>query len=151
MPLLVRKVGELQEVNTLLRGGLIGSKNLQKATYDLDGKTLVTTTPVATVTFDTNPEGAQQPLSLKQIIDQINAVSTLAGFAGAYEGCLKLEDPTGGTGIVIGNGTANGTLGFKSGQAGVVYSEPGSSAPALVDVSVLQNVGGGYLVVTNEA
>lgn len=151
MALLVRKIAELTELNTLLRGGLIAGNSLKGPTYDLDGKTLITTTPAATVTFDTDPEGAQQPLTLKQIIDQINAVVGLVGFASAYEGKLKLQNPTGASAVVIGNGTANSILGLKNGQAGVVYGAPGETAPALVSVEALQNVGGGYLLITDEA
>ena len=151
MALLVRKVAELAEVNALLRGGLIGGIDLRKSTYNLDGKTLIFTTPAVTVTFDTNPEGAQQPLSLKQILTQINATVGLVGWANAIEGRLKFEDPNAAAGIAMGNGTANAILGFKDKQEGTVYGAPGGSAPALVSVDALQNVGGGYLMVTNEA
>jgi hypothetical protein len=150
MALLVRKFADLTEVNTLLRGGLIGGASLKNGAFGLDGKTLITTTPSATVTFDTNPEGAQQSLTLKQIIDQINAVVGLVGFATAYEGRLRLVDPATATAVLVGNGTANAALGLRDGQAGVMYAAPGNTAPALVSVEVLQNVGSGYLVTTDE-
>lgn len=152
MALLARKVGELAELNTLLRGGVLGGIDLHRAgVYGLDSLTLIVTAPSATVTFDTDPEGAQQPLSLKQILTQINAVGALTGYATAYEGRLRLEDPNGVVEVAVGNGTANTILGLKDAQAGVVYAAPGGAAPALVSVEALQQVGGGYLVVTDEA
>jgi hypothetical protein len=151
MALLVRKVAELADVNTLLRGGVIAGNDLRAGAYGLDGKTLITSSPAAMVTFDTNPEGAQQPLTLKAIIDQINAVAGLVGYAKAYEGRLKLEHPSGTTKVTLGNGTANVLLGFKNGETGTIYAAPGGSAPALVSVDSMQSTSGGYLVVTNEA
>lgn len=148
MALLARIVADLDVLNNLLKGGLIGGNDLgKKAIFNLDGKTLKFTAPSVTVTFDTDPEGAQQGLTLKQIVAQINAAS--AGLASAYQGRLRLQRSSGV--VTLSNGTANSILGFKDNQTGVVYAAPGGSAPALVSVDSMQNVGGGFLVVTNEA
>lgn len=149
MALLARKIGDLEELNVYLRGGLVGAAELKAPVYGLDGLTLILTTPAATVTFDTDPEGAQQPLSLVEIVEQINAQA--AGYAGVYKGRLRLMDPAATTGVTVGNGTANTILGFVNTQAGVPYAAPGNTAPALVSVSPMQGSGAGYLVVTDEA
>lgn len=147
MALKVRKISDFESLNAFLRGGLIGGNDLNKPVYGLDGLTLILTSPAATVTFDTDPEGAQQALSLSQIIDQIDAQAP--GYAKAYKGRLKLEDPAGATAVVIGNGTANTILGFKNGQAGVVYAAPTNAAPALVDIEPLES--SSFLVTTDDA
>lgn len=153
MALLVRKIGELDEVNALLRGGIFcGRSLLESPTYGLDGKTLVFNSPGATVTFATTLPGPQQALTIKQIIDQINAVPTLAGYASAFEGRLFIIDPAAATAVELDNtGTANAILGFDpAGVAGEIYNAPGGAPPALVDITPMQQVSGGYLVTTDE-
>jgi hypothetical protein len=153
MALLVRKVGDLIELNVLLRGGIFSGREIKAALYGLDGKTLVFTTPAATVTFDTNPEGSQQSLSLQDIVEQINATVGLTGYAKAFKSRIQLQKPTGNAAVVLsGTGTANALLGFgDSTVTGVVYAAPGGSAPALVSIESIQQTGAGYLVTTNEA
>ncbi len=146
MALKAQKVSDLEALNQLLQGAMMGGADLKAGVFGLDGRTLILTAPAVTVTFDTNPEGAQQPLTAKQIMDQVNAAS--AGLASIYQGHLVLQDAAG---VTVGNGTANAKLGFKNGAAVVPYAAPGNTAPALVSVDPIQQSGGGYLVITDEA
>lgn len=153
MPLLVRKFAELQQINTLLRGGIRGGRVIDKGIYGLDGATLVFSAPAATVTFATTPSGEQQALSRKQILDQINAVVGLVGWAKFADGKLVIEDPAGAVAVVLANtSTALAAFGFdKDGATGVVYAAPGGAAPALVGVSLETLSSSTYVVVTEEA
>ncbi len=150
MALVVRKIGELEELNTYLRGGIIGGKNISRGIYGLNGLTLVFTTPVATVTLATTPANDQIALSAKDILAQINAV--IAGYAKIdSSGKLVIENPAGGNVVMTATSTADTKLGFgKDGASGALHSKPGGAAPSLVDVSLTSLGGGTYLLVTDE-
>jgi hypothetical protein len=148
-----RKFIDLTEVNNFLRGGVIGGKDLKSGgVFGLGGKTLVFTSPSATVTFATAHNSSQEVLTLKDILAQINAVGALTGYAKSGEGHIFLEDPAGSTKVVLSNtGTANALLGFDpDGVSGIVFAAPGGTPPALISVDPLSLSGGGYVVTTVE-
>ena len=161
MTLRIRKIGGIDELNTFLRGGIIGGLDIRGGVYGLHGQTLVFTSPVAvpppppelTVTFATTPVGSQVSLTSKEIVAQINAVPELAGLASTdREGRLVIEDPAGLISIELdGTGTANALLGFSaSGQEGLVYAPPGGVAPKVTDITTSPLSGSTYLLTTDE-
>jgi len=153
MALRVRKVAEQEELNTLLRGGITGGRKLLSGIFGLDGVTLVFSSPAATVTFATTPSSSQVALSAKEILDQINAVGALSGYAHTDQaGKLVIEDPAGATAVVLGNtGTANAALGFSDGGAtGVVFGGPGSGAPEVIALSPDAQGSGTFILLTDE-
>lgn len=154
MALRVRKVAELDEVNTFLRGGIVGGKDIRPGIYGLHGLTLIFTSPAATVTFATTPAGSQEKLTARQILDQINAVGALSGYARTDgSGKLTIESPTGATAVVLGAaGTANAFFGFNTDGAttGIVFAVPGGNAPALVALSMDAQGSGTYILLTDE-
>lgn len=131
MPLLVRKFAELSTVNNLLRGGIRGGRIIKQGVYGLDGETLVFTSPAVTVTFATTLPGEQQVLSRKEILDQINAVVGLVGWAKFVDNQLVIVDPAGAVAVVLSSGTALAAFGFASTPAsGSLQAVAGS---ALID------------------
>jgi len=146
----VKKINGLEELNTFLRGGILGGKKFEgSALYGLHGLTLVFTSPAAsTVTFATPGSSSQEALSLKDVVAQINAV--VAGIARMHDGRLLLQHSS--TKITItGASTALTALGFDAtGVTGTVYAAPGGAAPALVSASNNGPNMNAYLVVTNE-
>lgn len=152
MALRARIINGLSALNSFLRGGIVGGKDLRKATFNINGKTLVFSMPAGTVTFVTPDPTSQEPLGLRAILTQINAVPTLAGFAHTQDGLLIIENPAGGTSVVLSNtGTANALLGFDpDGATGIAYNAPGGASPCLVSVDTLSIPGAGNLVITDE-
>ena len=150
MALLVRKIADLQNVNRLLRGGIIGGRTIKSGLFRLDGTTLVFTTPSVTVTFVTSPASPEISLGLSEILTQINAALG-AGFAKFFEGRLLVQNPTAVAPIVLASGTALAAFGFDAnGATGVVYNEPGGVAPALVSIGLTSLSSSTYVVVTEE-
>lgn len=154
MALRVRKVAELEEVNTFIRGGIIGGKDIRRGVFGLDGLTLIFTSPAATVTFATTPPSSQIALSAAEILAQINAVGALTDYGRLDSaGRLVIEDPNGATAVVLSDtGTANALLGFDASDdtTGVVYGTPGSGAPEIVSVSMDAQGSGTFILLTDE-
>jgi hypothetical protein len=150
MALFIRKMGEIEEVNAFLRAGIVGGFNLAKAgkIYELDGKTIVLTTPAVTVTFATTPSAPQVGLTFKEILAQINAAS--AGLARAMNGRLHLELPVPGP-LVCTGGTALAQLGFDpTGFTTVLVAAPGGAAPTLEFLQTTSLNDGSYILGINE-
>lgn len=146
----VQKLSDLQIVNMTLQGGLLSGKDIGAGSvYGLDGKTLVFTSPVGTVTFATPNGSEQEPLTLKEIVAQINAVPALAGYAHIYKGKLMLK---GAAKVTMSNtSTAAADLGFDSGgSTGTLYAAPGGSAPALVSIQEAEHTPNTFLLTTDE-
>ena len=62
----IRRLRNLEAVENLLQGGISGGE-FTSPLFNIDGKTLIFTSPAAvTVTFDTDPEGTQQDLTLQE-------------------------------------------------------------------------------------
>lgn len=131
----VRLINTAEEINIFLHGGIVGGTRLSMPIYMLHNKTLVFTAPVAvTVTF--NSGGDQVPLSLSQVINQINLTAGLAGVARAFDSKLHLEEPAPTLGVSIANtSTAAPLLGFgDSGRTGDVINPFDGTAPRLLSI-----------------
>jgi hypothetical protein len=97
---------------------IIGTKNLHQGA-NVNGKTLIFSTPAATVTF-TDPD----PVTLEQIVAEINGTAGLAGTASIYVehagGSGKSVDRRlllnrgDSTTVLTNPGTANADLGFAT-------------------------------------
>lgn len=152
MTLRVKKIAEIDELNTYLRGGIIGGVDVRRGfSGNINGTTLVFNAPAGTVTFATTPMGSQVGLKIKDIIDQINAVH--AGYAHSdSQGRLVIEDPNGVVGVVLdATSTAARLFGFSvTGQVGTVINPPGGASPSLVSLSHGSLAEGTYLLVTDE-
>lgn len=154
MGIRVRKFIDLVEVNLFLRGGIQAGTDLRGAVYGLYNKTLVFSSPsAATVTFTTTNSSTQDPLTIVDIISQINAQTSSNLAKVATDGTLVLETDNASSAVTIsGTGTANVALGFDaSGESGTVYAAPSGTAPYLISVNPLSLSGGGYIVVTEES
>lgn len=155
MALKVRKIAEIEELNTFLRGGIIGGRDIRRGILGLiDGKTLVFLAPAVTITFATTPSGEQVGLTVKEILTQLNT-GALTGFAKIDSaGRVVIEDPAGATAVVldVSVSTGEGLFGFGGAvdHAGTVYGTPGSGAPELVSVDSDGLGSGTYLVTTDE-
>jgi hypothetical protein len=150
MALRIKKMAELEEVNTFLRGGHIGGKSLKGGLYGLDGKTLVFTTPVGTVTFATPNNSQQESLSLRDIMDQINAVHTGMAHTG-QGGKLFLEMPTPAGIVATSASSALALLGFdKAGLSGTVYNPPAGATPALRQLAATPLGAGSFILLLDE-
>lgn len=152
MALRVKKIGEIDELNTYLRGGIIGGRDIRRGVHGyIDGKTLVFSAPAGTVTFATTPSGEQVGLTAKEILTQINAIH--AGYAHIdASGRLVVEDPAGAVSVVLGaTSTADTIFGFsKNGQTGKVINAPDGVVPKLVSIGQDALGGGTYLLTTDE-
>lgn len=154
MAIKIRKINDLERVELLLRGGILGGKSLKDGPiYNLDAKTLIFTQPEAkTITFATTPHSTQEPLTLSQIITQINAGLT-DPLASAIQGQLTFVEAIPDDGVTIDKaGTANKLLGLDSDDdmVGVIYNGPGGGTPQLISLSIVANCDGMYIVVTDE-
>jgi hypothetical protein len=153
MALAFRKFSRLEHATSFLQGHLVGSVSLLRNgnSLYLHGKTLIFTTPSATVTFDATPDGTQIPLTLAQVKSQIEA-----GASGVTchfsEGRLDLFMATPGSIALDKDGTANAQLGFSTtaDSSAAVYAAPGGSAPALVQI-VPDTGSNSFVVVTDDA
>jgi hypothetical protein len=170
MPLLIRKFSNLDAANILLRGGIIGGRDIvsaasrggatltgsspqasaQSALY-LHGLTLIFTTPNETVTFASSPTNAQVPITLATAIAQIHAQTTGIK-AQLIDGRMAFVDEDASAIVALSDaGTANAIFGYgNTAVSGVLYGAPGEAAPALVSASAVAN-SNTYLVVTDEA
>lgn len=148
----VRKINGLDRLNIFLRGGLI-TGNLFGSIYGLYNKTLIFVHPSAkTITFDTTNHSLQEPLSLVEIVDQINTGfgSIIAGVKGPE---LVFVESSPSAGITIDkDGTANTILGLSAlaDTTNDVYNSPGGGAPELVSVIFESTASGCYTVITKE-
>lgn len=152
MALNFRKYSSMDEAALFLKGHIIGGVDLLRTpgSLYLHGLTLVFNTPGATVTFAASPAAAQNPLTVQQVITQIEAQA--AGVtAKLYKGCLELYMATPGAISLDSLGTANALLGFSrdSDSANAPYNVPGGAAPALVQI-VPDVSSNSFLVVTND-
>jgi hypothetical protein len=152
MALRVKKIGEIEELSTHLRGGIIGGRDIRKGIAgNIDGKTLDISAPSGTVTFATTPSGDQVGLSAKDILTQINTVH--AGLAHIdSQGRLVLEVVAGTTAVALDATSTGATLfGFsENGETGKIFSRPGGTVPSLVSIGQDALGGGTYLLTTDE-
>jgi hypothetical protein len=160
MPLIARKFADLDTINVFLRGGIIGGKDFRPTAttqnspvYGIAGKTLIFTTPSATVTFTTPGSAQQEGLDLKAILAQITAALGGNYIARAFQGRIAIIDKTAAVIVSLNStGTANAMLGFDSSPAtvGKIYAAPGNAAPALVSIASESLSGNSYVVTTDE-
>ncbi len=137
-----RKFGTLQELEIFVQGGLVGGFDLFKKSvgpggqefWGLDGKTIVFTTPSATVVFDTNPENTY--LSVQDIISQIDTQTSNAVKPRLFKGRLVLIEGTPTSGLVAtGASTALALLGFdKGGFSTDVLNSDGTTSPFIIEL-----------------
>lgn len=152
MALRFRKFPSVDDLSLLLRGHILGGVDILRspgALY-LHGKTLIFTTPSATVTFAASPASAQVPLTVAQVIAQVEAQATGVS-VNINRGAIELYMTTPGAIALNSTGTANGQLGFDSATptTGAPFNAPGGSAPALVQI-VTDGGSNAYMVVTDE-
>lgn len=136
MVLDIRKFSGVDALNTFIKGRLRGSVDLVRnpgALY-LHGKTLVFTTPAATVTFAASPAVAQVPLTPALVKTQIEAQTTNGVLVSFFNGVLELRANPAGTLVLAKTGTANPLLGFDDTTDSTVkpLNPPGGSAPKYV-------------------
>jgi hypothetical protein len=152
--IVIRKASKnIRDVELLLQGGVTGGAGLPAlGIYGLDGLTLKFLSPsVTTVTLDTNPEGAQQLLSPKEIKTQIEAaVATVrvSFIADGNTNRMSIVEVTPTSGVSLDKtGTANAALGFTTAvnTVGVKYGL--AAAPRLVQMLPTDD---GFLVITEE-
>jgi hypothetical protein len=151
----IRRLRNLEAVENLLQGGISGGEFISPL-FDMDGKTLIFTSPAAaTVTFDTDPEGAQQGLTIRQIIDQIIAGTTaiqvklIKGSGNSY-GLMLVHDVATPSIITLGAGTANAQLGFVDSQTGKIFNPPDGVAPRWLELDSPSKIDGAYIIATEE-
>lgn len=150
----VKKFASLDELNDFLQGAITPG-SINNAVYGLGGLVLKLTTPAAICTFATAHNSAQESLTHRQIVDQINA--SAIGVGGVYarlsHGRVVLIEKVPTAGLVLaseGTGsTANTKLGYSaSGSTSKVYGAPSGSDPRIVDISGIDNTN--YLVTVSE-
>jgi hypothetical protein len=152
MALFVYKVGGFEELETFLQGGIVGgASDLAGKQLFLHGKTLVLTSPASeTVTFASTPTNAQVPISLKDVIAQIAAQSSIkARYVGKRFHLLHDASPSTTAVVISGTSTALEILGFNSGS-GKFYNPPSGAAPRLISFEPSSNGDGSFTVVTEE-
>ena len=146
-----RRIAGIDNLNHFLQGCINGSTDLTKMNDSLylNGLTLIFTSPAAeTVTFSS--AGDQVPLSIADVISQIEAQTT-GVVAKVLSGQLYLIEETPNSGVAITEaGTANTKLGFNNAVAttGRVYGAVGGAAPSLN--SVVNSGPDAFLVITEE-
>ena len=160
MPLITRRFSDIDTVNVFLRGGIIGGKDFRPTAttqnspvYGIAGKTLIFTTPNATVTFTTPGSAQQEGLDLKAILAQITTALGGNYIARAFQGRIAIIDKTAAVIVNLNStGTANAMLGFDAAlpTVGKIYAAPGNAAPALVSFGPESLTGISYLVITDE-
>jgi hypothetical protein len=156
-----RKFATLEELNIHLQGGFIGDKDLVNLDiFDIDGKTLVFTTPSATVTFDTDPEGAGVPLSVQDIISQIDTQTTNVVKPRVFKGRLVIIEGTPSNGVVPESGTAMERIGLKpvhrETQTDFVFNDDDGNGDSTITTTAGDFVGAGlkaghYVTIINGA
>ena len=152
----LRKFGSFEDLELFLRGGIqsgsvpnAGPTSPLGVVYELNTKTLIFTTPATTVTFaDTTNAG----LSLRQIIDQINANGTFTAtcVAKAVKGRIQIVQKTPAAGIVMTGGTACAQLGFPASESGTFYNPPSGAAPRMLSIETFGPSESLMLLVTEE-
>jgi hypothetical protein len=164
MALFLRKKSTLEEAQAFLQGGLIGGEDLQRKPLYLHNKTIVFAAPFAgTITFQAsengglilaaNPGGVQVPLTIAEVLAQINSGSTNAIRARAIRGHLVLLDgaATPAAAVSITSGTALVDLGFSNvAQVGKFYKPPDSTTPRLLFLEPEAGGVDGYVLGTEE-
>lgn len=124
---------------TFLRGGLrlFTLKEDGAKVPIVHNSTLIFTAPAGTVTFNS----PQNSLSIKEILDQINAVLTTNAKAKLQNRNLVIEGTTVGV-VVASTGTANPVFGLSATVAttGLKYGAAVGTPPALVSFAVDKNV-----------
>ena len=152
MALNFRKFSSMDDAAVFLKGHIIGGVDLTKngSSLYLHGLTLVFNTPADSVTFTASPAAAQVPLTVQDVITQIEAQA--AGVSARLnKGRLELYMTTPGAINLDKDGTANAKLGFSraTDTSNAPYNAPGGSAPALV--SIIHDSGSNsYMVVTDD-
>jgi hypothetical protein len=160
MALICRRIADLDSVNTLLRGGVLGGIDFRPTAttskspvYGIHNKTLIFNTPAVTVTFTTPGASNQEGLTLAQILAAMNTTLTGNYVAYANQGRIGVVDRTGAAVVNLDMaGTANGLLGFNTPAdlVGKVYNIPGGANPSLVSVTPESLHGISYIVITSE-
>jgi hypothetical protein len=154
--IVARKFGTLEELEIFMQAGIVGGLDLFKKSagpggqevWGLDGKTIVFTTPSATVTLDTDPEGSY--LSIQDIISQIDTQTSNAVKPRLFRGRLVLIEGTPTNGLVVtGASTALDLLGFdKGGFTTKLLNSDGSTTPYII--SLQQTHDNYFFLVTEE-
>ena len=141
----------LKDMELFLQGGISGGKDVRNqqggVIFGLHNRTLIFTTPVATVTF-ADPTGAG--LTTQQVTAQIVAASaTLRSFW--REGRLHLLRTPGTNAAVVlsAAGTANSLFGFSNSAAatGTYYNGPSGATPRVVETNNKSRLDGYYVIV----
>jgi hypothetical protein len=153
--LILRPFSNYAEATFFLRGGVSTTTIADAApvvsptlVYGLDGKTLVFTTPSATVTFS-DPTGAG--LSISEIADQIQTELTSTYAVTIMNRAIHIVKVAPAAIVLGGAGTANTMLGFPAaGVASVKYAAPDGVAPRLVWLTTTGSPSGTIVVTTEE-
>lgn len=149
MSLKVYEFDTTKEMEFFLQGGVRGGKvvvNQWGRLYGLHGKTLIFTTPAATITFS-DPTGAG--LTYEAISDQIRATATTL-FVFWRDKIMHIQMATPTAAVVVDkDGTANSTFGFSGAKdhAGQYFTGPSGSVPRLIETGVKPRRDGFYVIV----
>jgi len=151
----IHRLGSRDEVDLLLQGGISGGA-FTAPLFDLNGKTLILTSPAGeTVTFATTPAGTQVPTSISDILDQIRTQTTdvivkAIKRAGNQFSLALVHDSASPSAITLGVGTANTQLGFSNSQTGKVYAPYDGVAPRWFSITTSPTSDGSFYVMTEE-
>jgi len=155
MALKFHKFQSISAMDRFLNGRIAGGVDIPKthsALY-LHGKTLVFTTPAEEeVIFEAAPATAQVPLTMAQLVEQIEDQATGVKALINREGQLEMYMEPPGEIVLASSGTANRQLGFSSSSAtsNTPCAAPGAAeAPRLVQI-IPDTGSNGYLVVTDD-
>jgi hypothetical protein len=139
MAIVVKKFTNVQELNDHLVGVIVGGVDVRRGVYDLQGKTLIFTSPSSTtVTFSKAGGTSQTLFTIQDIKGQIEA--QLGAVTVKFkDGMVIIVEDTPASGVSItALGTANGILGFGNviATSGKFYGAVIASPPAFVDLAV---------------
>lgn len=153
----LRQYSSIKEAEIKINGGVVGGKDMRKTSqYFVHGLTLVCTGAFAgTITFAATPASAQVPMTLKQIISQIESQSSNGLTAGLMPetGALYIIDAgVPAVAVVLGvTSTGLAALGFdKAGVTGKFYNTSGGAAPRVLNVFTAPDNGGRVIALTEE-
>lgn len=149
MALKIFEFDTAKEMEFFFQGGVRGGRqvtNQSGRVFGLHGKTLILTSPAATVTFS---DATGAGLSFDAIADQIRtAAPTVSTFWRDGTMHLQLTTPTAAV-TVDKDGTANAVFGFSSAKdhAGLYVNGPAGVVPHIVETGTKPRFDGYYAVV----